>query len=125
MLEGGEATPDKVDESGRPRLRVVVRSPGGNGSWRTSVLLPAGKYRFEGQVKTVGVVAPKLENCGAGLRISGDKTLQRLRGDNPWQAFAYDFEVTESLKEVVLICDLKAEKGQAYFDPASLKLRKL
>jgi hypothetical protein len=124
VLEGGEATPDKVEESGKPRLRIVVRSPGGNGSWRTSALLPQGMYSFEGQVKTVGVVAPKLENCGAGLRISGDKTLQRLRGDNPWQLFKYEFEVTESLKEVVLICDLKGEKGQAYFDPASLVLRK-
>jgi hypothetical protein len=124
-LVQGEVVADKAVEAGKSRLRLTAaKAPGGNGSWRATVLLPQGRYAFEGSVKTVGVTAAKAENFGAGLRISGDKTLARLTGDNPWQTFRYEFEVAEALKEVVLVCDLNAEKGQAFFEPTSLKLRK-
>jgi hypothetical protein len=119
---GGQA--DRIEESGTARFRVTCKGPGAVASWRTTVLLPQGRYAFEGRVKTAGVTVAAGPNMAAGMRISGDKTLKRLSGDTEWQTFAYDIEVVESLKEVVLVCDLKAEKGRAYFDVGSLKLRK-
>jgi len=124
----GNAQVDRLGESEKVRFRITCKAPGDVGSWRTTVLLPQGRYAFEGRMKTVGVKAAAAaaagENLAAGMRISGDKTTNRLTGDSAWQAFKYEFDVGESLREVVLVCDLKADKGQAFFDVSSLVLRK-
>jgi hypothetical protein len=121
----GNAAVDKADESGKPRFRVKVADGAGNGSWRLPMLLQQGHYVLEGEMKLAGVVpAPGAPTGGAGIRISGDPKPFRMKGDVAWQAVRYEFEVTEAMKEVVLVCDLNAKAGTAWFDVASLKLRK-
>jgi hypothetical protein len=62
---------------------------------------------------------------GAGIRQSQQQPRKHgLVGDNDWQAVEYDFEVTEDSGDVTLLCELRAEKGEAWFDLASLKLRR-
>jgi hypothetical protein len=92
------------------------------------VLLKGGRYRFEGQVRTAGVEAVRDERgAGAGLRISGARMprINQAGGDSPWRLLVYEFDVTGGEAEVVLVCELRATKGEAWFDVASLKLRKL
>ena len=121
----GEAIAEPFEESGKPRLRVTANGNGGAASWRSTLLLPQGRYTFEGKIKTINVKPGAAPNPGAGLRISGEKSRPvQLSGSHDWQLVKYDFEVTEALMEVVLVCDLNALSGQLLIDPASLVLRK-
>ena len=97
-------------------------------SWRRRLLLEAGKYRFEGQARAVGVSAvADSKGEGAGLRISGTQEPRRnsLKGDAPWTKLSYEFSVPPGAGEVELICELRARKGEVWFDQDSLKLVKV
>jgi len=70
------------------------------------------------------------KGSGAGLRISttsGSSVPPRtnsVAGDSGWQRVEYEFIVTEDIEEQWFVCELRASKGEAWFDVASLKLRK-
>jgi hypothetical protein len=125
---GGRATLDRAaDAAGRTGLLHVRVDPNGGeaaASFRTTVPLARGRYTLEGPCRTVGVTAPDGSNTGAGLRISGGQRSSGLRGDRDWQRSEFAFEVNEDTRDVVLVCELKASKGEAWFDPAGLKLRR-
>lgn len=124
-LQEGDASTEPFEESGKPRLRVTAKEPGGAASWRSTLLLPPGKYTFEGKIKTVNIKPGNAPNPGAGLRISGEKNRPvQLAGTHDWQLAKYDFEVTDPLMEIVLVCDLNAVSGQFIIDPSTLMLRK-
>jgi hypothetical protein len=98
-------------------------------SWRTRLRLPPGEYVFEGRLRTAGVVPLEVDTArkgaGAGIRQSRkEPRLHSFVGDNEWQSADYEFTVPAETDEVVLLCELRAEKGEAWFDLASLKLRK-
>jgi spore coat protein CotH len=98
-------------------------------SWRTRLRLPAGQYVFEGRLRTAGVVPLETDTAkkgvGAGLRQSRKQPrTHSFTGDNEWQNAEYEFTVAADTDEVVLLCELRAEKGEAWFDLGSLKLRK-
>ncbi|MFM1768629.1 MAG: hypothetical protein RJA22_1158 [Verrucomicrobiota bacterium] len=102
------------------------------GSFRTRVLLDAGTYILEGRVRTAGVepIAKEKDTpnkgAGAGLRISQPAAARpnQLLGDQPWQKLEYEFTVPAGPDEVVLICELRASAGEAWFDLGSLRLRR-
>ena len=122
---GGGAKLEQVEESGRPRLRITHEGGGEcNASFRTTVTLSRGRYTFEGPCRTAGVKAPDGQNSGAGLRISGGRRDVRVVGDADWQSVSYEFEVGESTRDVVLVCELRATDGEAWFDAGELKLRR-
>ena len=120
--EGGELTRTTVD--GRTALTIRA-GPVTSASWRTRVLLPRGKYRFEGELKTAGVARLKFgKNHGAVLkspRVTSDRT-PPLLGNQPWKSVQLPFEVDEREQEVELICELRAGSGTAWFDLESLRL---
>jgi hypothetical protein len=122
---GGKTALDKPEEAGRPRLHIRIE-PGGDGvaSYRTTVLLPKGRYTFESPMRTAGVTAPEGNNTGAGLRISGGQRTARVTGDADWQPATFDFEVAEESKSVVLVCELKGSAGEAWYDLPGMKLRR-
>ena len=103
------------------------------GSFRTTVLLPAGRYRFAGLMKTKGV-EPLGESgdqtntlSGAALRISGKQPSRKLLGDQDWTWVQFDFEVTPTEGEsavghVELVCELRASRGTVWFDEGSLEV---
>jgi DNA-binding transcriptional MerR regulator len=122
---GGEVQLDQPEESGRRMLHIQVTGGGdGAASYRTTVLLPRGKYTFEGSCRTAGVTGGDGANAGAGLRISGSQRPAGISGDADWQACRFEFEVTDDSKNVVLVCELKSSNGEAWFDPDALKLRR-
>ena len=120
-------TLDKAPDGARPQtLHIRAGSAGPcTAAWRTRILLEAGRYRFEGEVRTAGVVPLKDQKGeGAGLRISGSRIPRpdQVSGDSPWQKVGYDFTVPSEPGEVELVCELRASKGEAWFDPGSLRL---
>ena len=97
-------------------------------SWRAKVVLPAGRYRFEATARTEGVDPAQDEvGEGAGIRVSGSKQRRpnKLTGNAPWQKLSYEFEVPAPPEEVTLVCELRAGKGQVWFDADSMRLTKL
>jgi spore coat protein H len=93
------------------------------GSWRTRVTLEEGAYRFEGRIRTQEIRPPSGEpGAGAGLRISGGGVAAELSGTQDWQGFAYSFRVPEGGGEIEMVCELRAARGQAWFDASSLRV---
>jgi spore coat protein H len=120
--DAGSAKLDRISDSGKDMLHI--RATGHSiASWRATVLLDPGKYRLEGRVRTAGVAAIKDEKGeGAGLRISGSQQRSNhASGDTSWTELGYEFSLPAE-DEVVLIAELRASKGEAWFDRESLKL---
>ena len=94
-------------------------------AWRSKVLLPPGRYTFEGVVSTKSVAPLSFgKNHGATLRVSG-VTAPRpagLVGDQAWKTLKVPFQTTAREQEVELVCDLRASRGTAYFAIDSLRL---
>ncbi|HTD85439.1 MAG TPA: CotH kinase family protein [Candidatus Binatia bacterium] len=118
-----ESTDTKLEQKADSGKNVLSISGTGVASWRTRVLLEPGKYRFQGQAKGQGIAPQDSDvGSGAGLRISGGKRTNKLVGDKDWTALEYDFEVPGAEMEVELVCELRATKGQVWFDASSLRL---
>jgi hypothetical protein len=95
-------------------------------SWRTATVLPPGKYRIEARLKTKGVeFNPADQRDGAGLRISRYRNGQKNDGDHDWFQSTFDFEVQQDGAEKELICELRANQGEVWFDLKSLTLKRL
>jgi spore coat protein H len=132
LLTGWEAKKDKGDATfDQPvfnaKATLHLRADKGDCvvSWRKAVLLEEGKYRLQALARTAQVIA--LTNIvergnGAGMRISGGKRTQQLTGDSEWTQLEHEFEVVTGGEDKVLVCELRASKGEVWFDSASLRL---
>jgi hypothetical protein len=109
--------------SGRKLLHISANQSSGAASWRTRLTLKQGRYRFEGLVMTRKTRQDG--DSGALLRISGSATSDRAEGDTDWKPMWHAFEVVEPAGEVELVCELKGNKGEAWFDQGSLRLKRL
>ncbi|MCP5520878.1 MAG: CotH kinase family protein [Verrucomicrobiales bacterium] len=110
-----------------PDSRRILRIVAGDrtaASWRTTLRLKPGCYRFQGRARAVGVVAlPFGKHHGAGLRVAGREEISgELTGTTGWKPLEIRFEATEAEEEVRLICELRASAGEAWFDRDSLYL---
>jgi hypothetical protein len=93
------------------------------GSWRTKVILPAGKYRFEARARTQGLKAVDASpGSGAGLRLSGGSRTNKLDGTANWTLLTHEFEVQAPTQEVELVAEMRATAGEVFFDASSLRL---
>ncbi len=120
---GGAELSKTKDPEGR--LVLLISAPAGRNiaSWRSRVVLSAGRYRFEGKVKCKGVAANDGDpRSGAAFRISGRAAAKKLSGNRDWTELSYPFEVGGESTEVELVCELNAARGEAWFDADSLKL---
>jgi hypothetical protein len=120
----------KLDAAKSPDgLAVLHIKAGGEtaASWRTTALIPRGRYRFEGRVKIASVQAlPYGVHHGAGLRIRGAKRqTESLTGDSAWRFLAMDFQIEQPVEEVEFICELRAKGGDVWFDLSSLRVLKM
>ncbi len=114
----GDARLEHSKVQGKDCLRVIAEGQA-QASWRRSIRLDAGRYRFHARVKTVGV----RDGDGVGLRISGrDPAGEWLAGDSDWRAIDYEFEVPDEGDEVVLVAELRARHGEAWFAADSMRL---
>jgi spore coat protein H len=122
--DGGNPKHEEVEREGKPVLRIAANGSPVVASYRSTVLLTKGRYTFEGLCRAIGVTASDGANTGVGLRISGGQRQQRLVGTTGWEACTFEFEVGEGTREVVLVCELRANAGEAMFDVGSLVLRR-
>lgn len=122
---------DRQSDPGGVKTLHIATGPEGRctASWRHRVLLEEGRYVFEGRVRTVGILPLAQDNAkkgrGAGLRYGGAPQPREngVVGDTAWQKLEYEFALNQE-EEVDLVCELRADKGEAWFDLGSLKLRR-
>jgi hypothetical protein len=114
---------EEQDAEGHKLLHIATRA-GCTASWRTTRMLDSGKYQFHARIKTAGVVLnPSDPRAGAGLRISRFRQGQKNSGDRNWTPINFDFEVREP-SGIELICELRANQGDVWFDVNSLTLKR-
>ena len=117
----------KMHDGQRPEGNAVLQIVAGaktSASWRTTVKLKQGRYRFQGRAKVSGVTPLSFgKHHGASLRVAG-KTQRsaELLNTSDWEELKIEFEVRAPEEDVVLICQLRASAGEAWFDRASLRL---
>ncbi len=126
--QSGDAKVELMDLPGGRKAYGIECGPSNNvvASWRRKALLTKGKYRFEAFAATRDVVPqgdPK--GSAAGLRISGGMRTQSLTGTSAGQQLTFEFEVTDEQREVELVAELKATKGQVWFAVDSLQLKRI
>jgi hypothetical protein len=110
---------------GKTVLHISASRGSSVGSWRTKVLLEEGHYTFEGRMQIQNVAAdPHDQRAGAGLRVSGQGNPQKSLGDLAWRDVVYEFDVAEGVHDMELVCELRAFKGEAWFQAESLRLRR-
>ena len=115
---GSELQLDKTEQEGKPLLHIAAGNRGGTASWRTRVRLEGGQYRFEGRAKT----SNRDGSSRIGLRIAGARIpLQAVTGED-WIPLSYEWGVDGFMAEVELICEFSGARGEAWFDPESLRL---
>ena len=105
----------------------IRAGPMTSASWRTTVRLGPGHYKFRGRVVTEGVQPLSFgRNHGAGLRVAGASAIRpyELLGDQAGVWLEQPFEVDEA-RDVELICELRARSGAAWFLLGSLELESL
>jgi len=112
------------EAQGKELLHISASSGRSVGSWRTRVILDKGRYRLEGKVRVEGVEIDPADPRGSGVcvRISRGRPPKRLSGTSGWTNLPCEFDVQEGMSHVELVCELRALKGEAWFDAASLKL---
>ena len=134
----GQPVLDEAAEFGKKMLRISAENGSCVGIWFTKVQLEPGDYRFEARIKSAGVIPDVGDRRGgAGLRISGPgrRFTQKVTGDTGWTDIGVDFKIQDLQSEfafmtpvegdahdVELICELRAAKGQVWFDAGSLRL---
>lgn len=107
---------------GKNYLHILCDGGSSSASWRTRVMLPAGRYRFEGMVRTKDAAQ---NGSSVVLRISGARDVQPMRADSGWAKCAYEFEVEEAIADVELVCEVRPAAGEVWFDEGSLRIVRL
>jgi hypothetical protein len=117
---------DQTEFDGLEALHISARAES-LASWRTTVLLPRGRYRFEDRVRVAGVEPLTFgTHSGARLRVGGSaRETASLTGDSAWQNLTADFEVGQPMVKVELICELRARAGEVWFDLPALRVLRI
>jgi hypothetical protein len=124
----GDAKLEHINSpDGRLSYSVLCGNAGNyNASWRRKVQLPPGHFKLEANVKTQDI-AP-LEDAkgnGVGLRISGANRTNQLSGTTNWTKLEFDIPNNANAAEVELVLEVRASKGQAWFEKESLRVVKI
>ena len=107
----------------RACLHLQARSAGVL-SWRTSAVIPPGRYIFEAllYVKEVKNL-PFGIHRGAGLRVVGRPgASEHFDGTGGWKRCTVEFQVQGKPERVEFECELRASGGEAWFDCQSLRV---
>jgi len=115
---------DKASVAGKAALRIQA-GPRTSASWRTKVWLEPGRYRFEGRTRVVGVKPlPFGRTSGVFLSVPGRNGLSTapLTGDHDWTPLQVEFDLAKEEQDIELLCNLRAQAGEAWFELESLRL---
>ncbi len=124
-VDAGSPRLEQMNEAGKILLRIAA-GESAVASWRVRVLLPTGKYRFEGKARSSGLVPLSDKTpVGGGLRISGSPRQNQLVGDTGWTILQHEFVKAAGEAPIELVCELRAKKGEILFDASSMRLIKV
>jgi len=119
----GEARLELLKENEKVLLHIKAGSTGCVASWRLPVNLPGGKYRFLALAKTAEVEPlTDKSGAGAGVRVSKDVRKNALTGENAWTEIEHEFEVMDGGDDKVMVCELRAKRGEVWFELESLRI---
>jgi hypothetical protein len=106
-------------------LKIGTRAKA-SASWRTTVRLRRGRYEFAANARVRDVTPLSFgKNQGASLRVSGKGVRSvELVGTNAGNVLKTEFEVNADEEVVVLVCELRAEAGEACFEKPFLSVRR-
>jgi len=116
-----EKEADERDLDARNCLHLTA-GPKKGGDFRLPLSTGPGRYRLTAMVKASGIVAGK-EEQGLRLRISGLTGGPALTGTHGWRSVSVEFSVAEN--DPVLVLEMRAQSGQAWFDRNSLALTRI
>ena len=109
----------QLEQDGESLLHLAPLNGGGTGSWRTRAFLEAGRYRFEGRAR----VSADAVGGRVSLRVSGNGPQPGPPANGTaWIPLSHPFVVQGYLAEVVLMCEFRGSRGEAWFDVDSLRL---
>ena len=96
-------------------------------SWRATVHLEPGRYRFQARVAVRGVEPMSFgRHHGAALRVLGEEARSReLSGTSHWRELMINFRVAQPARDLSLMCELRSRSGRVWFEKASLQLVRL
>jgi hypothetical protein len=123
----GDAKLEKKEVQGRQVLTIET-GPSNNcvASFRTKIRLGKGVYKIEAKVKPTGVRPISGDKSpGAGIRVSGVERQNRAAGTTGWQGLTQTIEVTEDLKEIELVAELRSVAGGVVFDVSTMRVVKV
>jgi spore coat protein H len=111
---------------GRHTLHLVAGKPLPP-AWRAKANLPPGNYRLEGLVRTRGVQPlPYGRHQGPALRIQGgEESSAPVPANSDWRPVTVEFKIQRPGEETTVMCELRAEAGEAWFDRDAFKLSRL
>ena len=85
-------------------------------AWRASVVLAAGEYTFKVKCRTKDLQAMEDGNASAaGIRLGDMSRSERVEGTTE-KELLFPFTVTDDRREVILTCEVRARRGQVWFD---------
>ena len=121
----GSGAKDEVAVDGQKCYHIRADADA-SASWRRTLQLPPGHYKFTAMAKVAGVAGPVGKTGeGAGLRISGGTRVvpNGIKGSTQWQNLAFEFDAADA--DVVLVAELSTPAGEAWFLADSMQLIKL
>ncbi len=125
-VEEGDADGEQVTTGGKRALTVVAGKEPSSAVWRKKVMLPQGRYRFVGNVRVDDVVGfPDDPASGAQLRLAGAGRVVGAMGTATWSPLACEFEVLEATRLIEVLVELRAARGKAWFELASLRIERV
>ncbi len=121
---GDSEVVEEKGPEGRPCLAIRSGPDATVASWHTVLALAPGRYRFEGRVRCREVAGDDgRDRTGACLRVDGATSTRRLVGTCGWTALSHRFRVGRGRpSEVDLVCELRCDGGEAWFDKRSLRV---
>lgn len=125
--ESEDAVIEEVELPDKGNAYSITCGPGGQciASWRRKVLLGKGTYILHGRCRTKDVDAIDDEKgIAAGVRISGSNRTNKLGGTSDWKPLEFEFVIDEEIRDVELIAELRATRGQVWFAAESFCLRR-
>ncbi len=115
--EGGNPQFTTPTSNGKKSLQI--RANGETiASWRATLPLEPGPWRLEAVSRTQGVASG--DNMGAGVRISGATRNTGLNGNTEWKKIEFDFDANGG--DVAIVCELRASKGDVWFELDSMRV---
>lgn len=124
VSESEDAKHEEVELVGKKTGYSISAGPSGQcvASWRRRVLLGPGTYKLIARCQTKGVIPlDNNDNSAAGIRISHSERNTKVLGTTAAKPLEFLFNVVEDRREVELVIELRARKGQAVFETTSLR----